>query len=412
VFQSIFLFALGFLSAVLIGLLIAPGIWRRAVALTRRRLEAAMPLSLNEIEAEKDSIRAEHAAAMRRMEIRLDELKQKNAVHLVAIEQERERVRALERSLADQREAAEALDARRGELEAELVRRGEQIAGMDARLREMEDRLEARTAELQGMSNLYEETSLLASNRQIELAAREGEIERLSAEAGQLRKQRNDLEKRLRETTLEGRAANEVLRIEQHKVARLEARLERMLAELSEREEKLERREKELERIRQQHRLVAAEGDIAARLAEEQAQRLQLEVRLAELEEGQGRVQAMPVPGNENQAGDAEETARRDRLEQRLSALNRENKRLREQLARLEAAATQEDGGRGEALLREQIQELAAEVVRLAMTLEGPDSPIRAALQAEREVAPEQSKVRSPSLAQRIRRLQRAASPS
>ena len=63
-------------------------------------------------------------------------------------------------------------------------------------------------------------------------------------------------------------------------------------------------------------------------------------------------------------------------------------------------------------LLREQINDLAAEVVSLTATLEGPDSPINKALAA---VPAETSPSSGPhekitSLADRVRALQKAAS--
>ena len=74
----------------------------------------------------------------------------------------------------------------------------------------------------------------------------------------------------------------------------------------------------------------------------------------------------------------------RDRLEARLTALTRENKKLRTDLAAHERSKVEDwsDERRGNALLREQINDLAAEVVSLTATLEGPDSPITKALAA------------------------------
>ncbi|TIV95442.1 MAG: hypothetical protein E5V85_20875, partial [Mesorhizobium sp.] len=73
--QSILFFALGFLCAVFLVSLIAPAVWRRAVVLTRRRLEASMPLTPAEILAEKDRVRAEFAMNTRRLEMNIKSLK-------------------------------------------------------------------------------------------------------------------------------------------------------------------------------------------------------------------------------------------------------------------------------------------------------------------------------------------------
>ncbi|RUW48093.1 hypothetical protein EOA36_21490, partial [Mesorhizobium sp. M8A.F.Ca.ET.021.01.1.1] len=59
--QSVLFFALGFLCAGFLALMVAPAVWRRAVALTRRRIEASIPLTQAEIQADKDRVRAEYA---------------------------------------------------------------------------------------------------------------------------------------------------------------------------------------------------------------------------------------------------------------------------------------------------------------------------------------------------------------
>ena len=66
--QSIMLVALGFLSATLLGLLIAPAFWRRAVRLTTRRLKEQLPLSDAEIRADKDRLRAEYAIRLHKLD--------------------------------------------------------------------------------------------------------------------------------------------------------------------------------------------------------------------------------------------------------------------------------------------------------------------------------------------------------
>src|SRR5256885_14836909 len=70
-------FAIGFLTAMLCALMIVPLVHNRAVRLTTRRLEAATPLSMAEIQADKDQLRAEFAMSARRLEMSVDALKNK-----------------------------------------------------------------------------------------------------------------------------------------------------------------------------------------------------------------------------------------------------------------------------------------------------------------------------------------------
>ncbi|TXM64175.1 hypothetical protein FV218_22330 [Methylobacterium sp. WL69] len=71
------IFALGFLAAALCALLVLPAVNARALRLSRRRIEARLPLSVAEVAAEKDHLRAEFAVARRRLERRVE------AVHAV-----------------------------------------------------------------------------------------------------------------------------------------------------------------------------------------------------------------------------------------------------------------------------------------------------------------------------------------
>ncbi len=81
--ETMLLVALGFVTASLLALLIAPAAWRRAVRLTTARLKATMPLSVADINADKDHIRAESAVEQRRLELELEKARNRAARHLM-----------------------------------------------------------------------------------------------------------------------------------------------------------------------------------------------------------------------------------------------------------------------------------------------------------------------------------------
>lgn len=81
--ETLLLVALGFVAASLLSLLIAPAAWRRAVRLTTARLEATMPISVADINADKDHIRAESAVEQRRLELELEKARDRAARHLM-----------------------------------------------------------------------------------------------------------------------------------------------------------------------------------------------------------------------------------------------------------------------------------------------------------------------------------------
>ncbi len=81
--ETVLLIALGFTVASLLALLIAPALWRRAVKLTTRKIESTMPISVADINADKDLLRAEYAVEMRRLELALGRAKERAARHLM-----------------------------------------------------------------------------------------------------------------------------------------------------------------------------------------------------------------------------------------------------------------------------------------------------------------------------------------
>ena len=82
--EPVMYFGIGFLVAALLGLLFVPLVHNRAVRLTMRRLEAATPLSIAEIRADKDQLRAEFAMATRRLEMSVEQMKAKTTAQLAA----------------------------------------------------------------------------------------------------------------------------------------------------------------------------------------------------------------------------------------------------------------------------------------------------------------------------------------
>lgn len=79
------IFMLGALSVGLLSLLLLPAISRRALRLSRRRLEMLLPLSMEEVVAERDLLRAEFAAERRRLEQRMEAQGEAHAEEMVEL---------------------------------------------------------------------------------------------------------------------------------------------------------------------------------------------------------------------------------------------------------------------------------------------------------------------------------------
>ncbi|WAX97333.1 hypothetical protein N7E70_010990 [Aminobacter sp. NyZ550] len=373
--QSILFFVLGFLTAGFVVLLIAPSVWRRAVSVTRQRVEAKLPMTLDEIRADKDSLRAEHAMALRKVEVQLKSAQEKLLTQAVELSRSREAQKAHFTDHADKDRTVSELEAARGSLSEDIAKRDEQIKALAAQLVEAESMLEKRAQEIEEIGRLYDEASLSSSNRQIELVSRESEIGKLCDDMSALRSQRKDTDKRVVELEADNKAVREALLAESKRAVELDKRLQQMVSSLSDRDDKLERREAELGRLR--------------------------ETELARVREQLKGPQAAPETAAVNGTAQAME---RERLEGRLTTLTRENKRLKGELAK---AGRTKSSPSEDSQLREQMHELAAEVVALTARLEGADSPIAKALAASGEA---RTPVDAPdviSLADRVRALQK-----
>ena len=126
--QSTLVFVLGFLSAGLIALIVAPMVWRRAVALTRKRIEASVPLTQAEIQADKDRMRAEFAMATRRLEINFKNFREKAAAQIVEINRNREELKQLMAERTERHEALTRLEVQTGD----KVEAGQPLAVVEA----------------------------------------------------------------------------------------------------------------------------------------------------------------------------------------------------------------------------------------------------------------------------------------
>src|SRR3981189_188623 len=118
--EPIMYLAIGFLVSMLFGLMIVPLVHNRAVRLTTRRLEAVTPLSMAEIQADKDQLRAEFAMSTRRLEMSVEQMKAKTTGQLAEIGKKSEAVGRLKLELGEKTAALFALEAKEKQLTEHL----------------------------------------------------------------------------------------------------------------------------------------------------------------------------------------------------------------------------------------------------------------------------------------------------
>src|ERR1700759_3015699 len=110
--EPVMFFGIGFLVAALLGLLFVPLVHNRAVRLTMRRLEAATPLSIAEIRADKDQLRAEFAMSTRRLEMSVEKMKAKTTTQLAELGKKTDAINHLKKELGEKTATIFALEAR------------------------------------------------------------------------------------------------------------------------------------------------------------------------------------------------------------------------------------------------------------------------------------------------------------
>src|SRR5215210_4558931 len=177
--EPIMFFGLGFLASSLLGLIIVPFVHGRAVRLTVRRLEAATPLSMAEIQADKDQLRAEFAMSTRRLELSVEQMKAKTTSQLAELGKKADSINRLKVELGEKTAAIFALEAREKSLKDQLQATEAEHSVKIGALREAERMLQDKQAELAKLSADLGERSATADTQRVESTALRVQVEAL-----------------------------------------------------------------------------------------------------------------------------------------------------------------------------------------------------------------------------------------
>ncbi|WP_375599536.1 hypothetical protein [Devosia sp. Naph2] len=151
--ENIMYFALGLMVAGLVALVIMPAVWKRAVRLTKRRIEAATPITMAEFRADKDQLRAEFALSTRRLEMNVEALRKRLAEQLGDVNQKRADLGALKAERDKHLEVVRELEAREVELRGRILELEKEGADLANRLRKRDRELESRAGEIEALRN-------------------------------------------------------------------------------------------------------------------------------------------------------------------------------------------------------------------------------------------------------------------
>jgi len=418
--EPIMYLAIGFLVSMLFGLMIVPLVHNRAVRLTTKRMEAATPLSMAEIQADKDQLRAEFAMSARRLEMSVDQLKNKTTSQLAELGKKSDAINRMKIELGEKNATIFSLEAREKAVKEQLRATEEEFTAKTESLRDAERALKEKQGNLAKINSELSDRSMMAESRQVELVAVRAQIAELKGRVGDAEKEFAATQARLVQERSDSEAASRELAEARGRVENLSQRvtdLDRQLIIQVKEAEMLGNRVNDLEQRLATQGKMLAERDFEnnqLRQANEAAERTAkaLRVEIDALSEG-GKSPAIEKLRTEKAA--VEEQLRIARDER--AKLQRDINAIQQQAESSWATERMEN-----ALLRERINDIAAEVAKLAMQLEGPNSAIEAMLAAEPAVPAKAAKPANGvaahpgasegggTLAERIRALQSHAS--
>jgi hypothetical protein len=138
--ESIMYFAIGFLVATMGVLIVVPLVHGRAVRLTTRRLEDAIPSSMAEILADKDRLRAEFAISTRRLEILVEQLKIKSTSQRAELGRKCDAINRLKIELGAVRDQLRATEEQFAVKAIAMHEAERALSGKELELGELDDR--------------------------------------------------------------------------------------------------------------------------------------------------------------------------------------------------------------------------------------------------------------------------------
>ena len=219
--EPIMYIGIGFLVAGLLVIGVIPLVHARAVRLTMRRLEALTPLSMAEIQADKDQLRAEFAMSMSRLEMNVEQMKAKTTNQLAEIGKKSEAIGRLKFELGEKTAALFALEAKEKQLTDDVRALENELAARTATLEETEGALAATQAELAQITANFNESSVSSDSQRVELVALRAQAELLKDQVESYENETKELRDRLSSKTAEVEAARQQLAEERGRAEQL-----------------------------------------------------------------------------------------------------------------------------------------------------------------------------------------------
>ncbi|MDQ0321745.1 DNA repair exonuclease SbcCD ATPase subunit [Pararhizobium capsulatum DSM 1112] len=249
--QFLLLFSLGFLTAVMLGVLVAPLVYKRIIRFAEDRLKATMPLSPQEVRAQKDAARAGYAAENARTEQTLKREREKTVGIMLEKERILKNMQRLAGETADLHAHVETMNVEAGDFRSQVRRLEQNIDRLTNSLAATEKGDDAKKAEIYTLSRQLNAVSIEVDNLKIDLAARNAEAENLKSRIANLRDERDASRAQAKGESNRARELEVRLARDEARLRQVEQRLNRETASNADKDAFLERRAAEIDRLKQ-----------------------------------------------------------------------------------------------------------------------------------------------------------------
>lgn len=345
------LFALGFLAATLTGLLVAPAIQKRVVKFTEDRMKATMPLSPQEVRAQKDMARAAYAAENARLAQNLRRAREKHTLEIVRNEKLLAQAAAIGAENAELHAQIADMNIEAGDTRSSLRRTEMNSEQFRTALAAAEREIRGKAAEIEALHARINQLDAEIDNMKIDLATRDTAMENLKSRIGNLKDEREKLREDIKTATQNAKSMEMRLSREEGRVRQLETRLSRELASIADKDNAIERRITEINRLRDKVKTLTTENKEAVKAVRSTG----LARTIAASRLPSGRADKVAVPPID--IGALEEDVRNQgtALSERLLAAK---------------------SGANDDALREEMADLAGKMIVLTAAREGAGSPV------------------------------------
>jgi chromosome segregation ATPase len=317
----------------------------------------------------------------RRLEMNVEQLKNKTTSQLAELGKKSDAINRMKIELGEKNATIFSLEAREKAVKEQLRATEEEFAAKTELLRNAEQALTSKQAELARINQELNDRSMTADNRQVELVAVRTQIEQLKGRVGDAEKEFSTTQARLTQERADSERAT-------HELSEARSRVENLSQRVTDLDRQLIVQVKEAEmlgnRVNDLEARLATQGKLLAEREYENNQ-LRQTTTAAERIMTDLRNEVATLSGGGSSAAIEKLRTEKAAVEEQLRIARGERAKLQRDINAIQqqAESSWQTERMENALLRERINDIAAEVAKLAMQLEGPNSAIEAMLAAE-----------------------------